>query len=77
MPGPVVTQVAVSVPFDNDETDFIAENVQEGIEEARMISRRITKILKIPSFYTMVHRSPIVENSAQFTIEPDGELLVL
>ena len=77
MPGSVITQVAVSTPFDNDEQDFIAENAQEGIEEARMISRRITKNLRIPSYYSMVHRNPIIENGSNLVIDPNGEMILI
>ncbi len=32
---PIITPVAESVPFDNDTNGFVAENVQDAIEEVQ------------------------------------------
>lgn len=52
MPGPFIAQVAEGVPFDNTGTEFVADDVQNAMEENH--THPITAHLETKGTFTVV-----------------------
>lgn len=77
MSSPRIPQVALSTPFDTDETDFDTDNTQEAVEIARFVPRRIQKKMRVPAYFTAFSRMTDIEAGAEVTLEANAEWYIL